>query len=103
MGVMATGITSVSDRTIRSLISELKKNDKGFKDPDKLTNFTVKSVAQRILDFIYPLYENAYPKDGFRPHLELIIGGYDKQPQIPSINPAFPISNWGHRQALMVK
>ena len=85
MGVMSTGITSISDRTIRSLISELKKNDKGFKDPDKLTNFTVKSVAQRILDFIYPLYENEYPKDRFRPHLELIIGGYSKQSQIPSI------------------
>lgn len=85
MGVMATGITSISDRTIRSLVTELKKSDKGFRNPDKLTNFTVKSVAQRILDFIYPLYENEYPKDRFRPHLELIIGGYDKQSQIPSI------------------
>lgn len=86
MGVMATGITSITDRTIRSLIFELKKTDKGFNDPDKLTNFTVKSVAQRILDFIYPLYESEYPQDGFKPHLELIIGGYDKQSQIPCIN-----------------
>ncbi len=85
MGAMATGITSIGDRTIRSLISELKKTDKGFRDPDKLTNFTVKSVAQRMLDFIYPLYNNEYPKDKFRPHLELIIGGYDKQSPIPSI------------------
>jgi len=93
MGVMMTGITSISDRTIRNLISELKKNDKGFKNPDKLTNFTVKSVAQRILDFIYPLYESEYPKDRFRPHLELIIGGYDKQAQIPSINRIFVHEN----------
>jgi hypothetical protein len=86
IGVMATGITSISDRTIRSLITELKRNDKGFKDPDKLTNFTVRSVAQRILAFISPLYDSKYPKDGFRPHLELIIGGYDKKSQVPSIN-----------------
>lgn len=85
MGVMSTGITSISDRTIRSLMSELKKTDKGFRDPDKLTNFTVKSVAQRILDFIYPLYQQDYPKDGFQPYLELIVGGYDKQSQTPSI------------------
>lgn len=85
MGIMSTGIVSIGDRTIRSLITELKKNDRGFRNPDTLTNFTVKSVAQKILDFIYSLYEKKYPKDRFRPHLELIIGGYNKQSQIPSI------------------
>ena len=93
IGVMATGVTSIGDRTIRNLISELKKNDKGFKDPDKLTNFTVKSMAQRILDFMYPIYESEYPKDRFQPYLELIIGGYDKQSQIPSINRIFVREN----------
>lgn len=85
MGAMVTGITSIGDRTIRSIISEFKKNDKGFKDPDRLTNFTVKSVAERLLDFIYPLYKNEHPTDRDQPYLELIIGGYDKQSQIPSI------------------
>lgn len=86
MGIMSTGIMSIKDRTIRSLISELKRTDEGFRDPDTLTNFTVRSVAQRILDFIYPLYGEEYPEDRFRPPLELIIGGYDKQSQIPSIH-----------------
>ncbi len=93
MGVMTTGITSIGDRTIRSLIAEFKKNDKGFKDPDKLTNFTVKSVAEKLLDFIYPLYNSEYPEDGFRSHLELIIGGYSKQSQIPSIYRIFAHNN----------
>ena len=85
MGVMETGITSIADRTIRSLISEFKKNDAAFRAPNRPRNFTVKSVAQRLLDSIYSLYNNEYPGDRFRPHLELIIGGYDKQSQIPSI------------------
>lgn len=85
MGVMATGITSIGDRTLRSLASEFKKSDRGFKNPDKLTNFTVKSVAERMLRFIGSLYNNEHPKGGYRPYLELIIGGYNKQSQIPSI------------------
>jgi len=93
MGIMGTGITSISDRTIRSLILELKKTDTGFRSPDRLTNFTVRKIAQKILDFIYPLYKNEYPEDKFRPHLELIIGGYDKQSQIPSIYRIFVHNN----------
>jgi hypothetical protein len=85
MGVMATGITSIGNRTLRSLVSEFKKSDDGFKDPDRLTNFTVKSVADRLLRFMEKLYDNEHPKDGYRPYLELIIGGYNKQSQIPSI------------------
>jgi len=86
MGVMATGIASIGDSTVRSLISEFKKSDGGFKDPDRLTNFAVKSVAERMLKFIRSRYDNKYPKEGYRPYLELIIGGYNKQPQIPSIH-----------------
>jgi hypothetical protein len=85
MAVMATGITSIGDSTVRSIVSEFKESDGGFKDPDRLTNFTVKSVAERMLKFIRPRYDTEYPKEGYRPYLELILGGYNKQSQIPSI------------------
>ena len=100
MGIMATGITSIRNRTIRSLILELKKIDRGFRNPERLTNFTVKRIAERILEFISPLYEDEYPEGRFRPYLELIIGGYDKQSQIPAIYRIFVHNNSIHRTTL---
>ncbi len=64
MGVMATGIVSIGNRTLRSLVSEFKKSDRGFKDPNKLTNFTVKRVAERLLKFMgSPMMKNTLKTD----------------------------------------
>jgi len=83
MGIMTSGISSIANRTIKSLISEFKRTDKAFiRTP---TNFTVRSIGERIKDFIYEHYQEEYPEDRRRPSLEFLIGGYDKQSPIPAI------------------
>lgn len=85
MGIMTAGVTSIGDRTIRSLLSEFKQNDRAFSTKRAPTNYTVRSIGDRIKQFIYQRYQAEYPEDRFRPALEFIIGGYDKQSPIPSI------------------
>jgi hypothetical protein len=85
MGIMIAGITSIGNRTIKSLISEFKRTDKAFIGERLPTNFTTRSIGERIKQFIWKHYSNEYPEDGARPPLEFLIGGYDKQSPIPSI------------------
>jgi hypothetical protein len=85
MGVMVAGITSIGDRTIKSLINEFKGTDKAFAGERLPTNFTTRSIGERIKQFIAKQYSKEYPEDGARPPLEFLIGGYDKQSPIPSI------------------
>ncbi len=85
MGIMTAGIASIGKRTIKSLISEFKTTDKAFVGKRTPTNFTVRSIGERIKEFIWERYSNTYPEDRVRPPLEFLIGGYDKQSPIPSI------------------
>lgn len=83
MGIMSTGIASIGDRTIKSLIEEFKRKElslQGFAD------YTVKDIADRILTFISQYFEKQYPDEKkVRPNLEFILGGYDKKSPIPEI------------------
>jgi len=84
LGVMSTGITSIGDRTIKSLIGEFRDSDQAFKK--STTNYTVKTIAGRLAKHIERAYVRQYPKNGFsHPELELILGGYGKSHQLPSI------------------
>ena len=85
IGVMATGIVSIGDRTIKSLIGEFKTYDPAFNIHKKPTNYTVKSIGSRLLSFIWTHYSKEYPEEQYRPELELIIGGYDLHSQVPNI------------------
>ena len=93
MGIMTAGITSIGNRTIRSLISEFKTTDKAFSGIRLPTNYTVRSVGDRIKQFILERYQAEYPEDRIKPSLEFIIGGYDKQSPIPSIYRIYISSN----------
>jgi hypothetical protein len=93
MGIMTAGITSISNRTIKSLIGEFKRTDKAFVGKRLPTNFTVRSIGERIKQFIWERYSNEYPEDRARPPLEFLIGGYDKQSPIPSIYRIYVHSN----------
>lgn len=84
MGVMQTGIASLGDRTIKSLINEFKSKKPAFINKKKPTNYTVKSIGEKLLKFINKFFKEAYP-DERKPHLEFMVGGYDKQKQVPSI------------------
>jgi hypothetical protein len=85
MGVMATGIVSIGERTIKSLIGEFKTNDPAFSFPKKPTNYTVNSIGRRLLEFVWSHYSKEYKKQQYKPELELIIGGYDLQSQVPAV------------------
>lgn len=85
MGVMTAGAVSIGDRTVKSLINEFKTRDNAFNQKRRPTNYTVRSIGQRLLNFIDDFYVNEYSENMDKPELELIIGGYDKQKQTPSI------------------
>jgi len=84
MGVMQTGIASLGNRTIKSLINEFKSKEAAFNNKKKPTNYTVKSIGKKLQNFVNEFYNKAYP-NGRKPYLEFMIGGYDKRKQVPSI------------------
>jgi len=85
MGIMGTGLVSIGDRTINRLIEEFKSGEPAFLTKPKIKNYTVKSIARKILDFISQYFEQEYSDKKIKPQLELILGGYDKRGRIPEI------------------
>lgn len=85
MGIMCTGITSIGNRTIKSLIEECKSKETVFQKKPEPKNYTVKGIANKILTFVSRYLENKYPDEKTRPYLEFILGGYDKRSPIPKI------------------
>ena len=85
MGVMFTGITSIGDRTIKSLLGEFREKDKAFHKG--ASNYTVKSIAKRLLDHLLEYYKSQYGElpSSFYPPLELILAGYDKSGPHPGV------------------
>lgn len=85
MGIMSTGIASIGERTIKSLIEEFKSKESAFSKKPKPTNYTVKGIGNKILDFISQYFESEYPDEKRRPHLEFILGGCNKRSPLPKI------------------
>ncbi|MBC8525972.1 MAG: hypothetical protein ISS28_07350 [Candidatus Cloacimonetes bacterium] len=85
MGVMTTGIASIGDRTVKSLIEEFKSKEPACQDKPKPKNYTVKGIAKKILTHFSQYLESKYPDEKERPELEFILGGYNKQSPIPKI------------------
>jgi len=84
MGVMTTGIASIGERTLKSIINEFKEIDDAFDKKRKSTNYTVKSISKRLMAFINGFYQKRYKDAPAKPGLELMVGGYDKQKQVPT-------------------
>ena len=85
MGIMVTGISSIGNRTIKSLVNEFKRTDLAFNKKKSPSNYTVKTLSNRLLKFIGKFYDEKYPGKMGKPSLELMIGGYDKRKPIPTI------------------
>ncbi len=87
MGIMTTGIASIGDRTIKSLIEEFKSKESVFRTKPKSINYAVKSIASKFLNFISKYYVDEYPDEKRKLDLDLefILGGYDKRSPIPTI------------------
>lgn len=83
MGVMTTGIASIGSRTIKSIIREFKAKQTTLTKGRKPNNYTVNSIGKKLLAFIMPYYDAEFSQQVYKPVLELMIGGYDKQKHIP--------------------
>lgn len=84
MGVMITGLASIGNFTVKNMINQFKASDKAFKGGKKPPNYTVKSISERLLEFIRKYYDAQFAEKQ-KPYLEFMIGGYDKQKHIPTI------------------
>lgn len=91
MGIMTTGIVAIGDRSIKNLIAEFKTTD-SFKNIEK-GNYTLRSVARRLLNFIWQHYSQEYSNERNRPILEFMLGGYDKKKYTPGIIRIFASEN----------
>ncbi len=87
VGAMFTGITSIGQRSIRSLIEEFIDNDPSTTPQAALHGpYKVGDIAQRLLDFLRGKYEVEFkPPPLPQPGLELLIGGYDSGEHLPTM------------------
>ncbi len=83
MGMMTAGIAAIGDRTIKNLVAEFKAKDKVFKA--KSPNYTLRSVGERMLSFLWGYYIEQYPDANSRPELEMMLCGYDKHRYTPGV------------------
>ena len=83
IGVMFAGIAAIGDRTVKSIVEEFSaKEAQGLLGQ----KYTVATVSQRLLEMLREHYARAYPESGYQePSLELMVGGYDSDSQIPCI------------------
>lgn len=81
MGIMASGISAIDDRSIKSLITEFK-NSYAFTDLT-LKDYTLQETAEILLGFLWPKYNDLY--NSTKPELELMVCGYDKARYTPGI------------------
>jgi hypothetical protein len=84
MGVGFTGISSIGANTIRGLIAEFTERDPAIKAAGR-TNYTVRSIAERLLRFLQARYEAEFKQEFLRQDLELLVGGYDRNKQWATI------------------
>lgn len=85
MGVMVTGIASIGDRTIKSLMNEFRSSENIFTNKKKPSNYTVHSIANRLWLFVNNFYSNVFSGWTAKPFLEFMICGYDKRQPTPSV------------------
>lgn len=83
MGVMTSGPAALGDRSIKSLIGEFRNTDKVFQS--KELNYSLQSIGERLLAFLWGYYHQQYPDERLRPELELILCGYDKEKYTPGV------------------
>lgn len=77
MGVMFSGVSSIGERTIQSIVEEFKASgrtlDRMFRAGD-----SVYAIAEELHRRIRQHYDEAYNQENvLRPELKLMVGGYD--------------------------
>lgn len=84
MGIMTTGIASIGNRTIKSLIQEFKSKSE-FGQNRSGSNWAVEEIAGHLLLFFKQYFDKEYAESNVKPELALMLSGYDKEKPFPVI------------------
>lgn len=84
MGVMTSGLASLGDRSIKSLVTEFRDSPEAT--GLSMTPLTVETVGKLLLDFFWKRYEPVYPDERNRQALELMLCGYGRERQTPGVS-----------------
>jgi hypothetical protein len=79
-GLMTTGIFSIGERTVKSLIAEFKSRESQL-----IRQGDISKVANKAYEFINDFYLSLFKDPLYRPELEFILGGYGKGEHIAKI------------------
>ncbi|MFQ5998786.1 MAG: hypothetical protein ACE5KO_05720, partial [Candidatus Bathyarchaeia archaeon] len=84
IGAMYTGIISIGEQTIRSLLADFVQKDQAFRKNNP-PNYTVRSISERLLKYLRTRYEQEYNQPFGLQDLELLTAGYSRNEQFPSL------------------
>lgn len=92
VGVMISGIISIGDRTLKSIIQEftfspttiLKHFKQAFTTSYSIYDASVHDIAQQLADKIQRYYKQEYP-GVYKPEIELLVAGWDPTDNRPKI------------------
>jgi hypothetical protein len=73
MGVMCSGVGALGDRSLKSLIREFSLRDETLKL--KGSDYTLFTVGEQLLQFLWAHYRQAFPDGQPHPDLELMLCG----------------------------
>ena len=79
VGIMTSGIISIGDTTLKSIIQNLAQ---------ELTaddSYTIHCIAQQLVDKVQMYYKKEYPDDVSQPEIEFLIGGWEPNGSHPKI------------------
>ena len=89
IGAMFTGLSSVGDRPVRSIVAEFVDTDiaaieaqieRGCEE-----SYTVRGLAEKLLALLSKYYQEAYGNGFSKPELELLIAGYNAGETFPTV------------------
>ena len=83
MGVMCSGAGTLGDRSLKSLIREFSLSEEALEI--KNSEYTLFSVGEKLLNFLWEHYTKAFKDEKSRPDLELMLCGYDKNKYTPGM------------------
>ena len=86
VGAMFTGVSSLGNWPIRSIVSEFVDGLESEAEADLVCAHRVETLAKKLLDLLGSYYDKAYdPSWPNRPDLELLVAGYDHDEAFPTV------------------
>ncbi len=93
VGVMFTGIAAIGNRTVQSMVEELKIRDSNpirvleYRMSEGGGQWTIEWIANWLRDRIGQHYSEQYQDlpESIRPALEIMVGGYDPHGTVPCV------------------